>query len=129
MIERLNTKPYERNIRSNKVEYSTVSELYCMTHDFKVPFFMPDLSIRKIIFHRFRVDNNEDDPGIGYYMIIGCDLIVQLGLLDNFKQQVLQWDGATVPTEKSSGLLEKTYLTSREMRKVVIQNAELFPTR
>ena len=30
-------------------------------------------------------------------MIIGRDLMVQLGLSDDFKCQVLQWDGETVP--------------------------------
>ena len=48
-------------------------------------------------------------------MIIVCDLMVQLGLLDNFRCQVLQWDGATVPMREPSGLLGQTYLTICEM--------------
>ena len=46
---------------------------------------------------KFYVDNNEVKSGIGYDMIIGCNLIVKIVLLDEFKRQVLQWDGATVP--------------------------------
>ena len=30
-------------------------------------------------------------------MIIGCDLMVQLGLPADFKHQVLKWGGITVP--------------------------------
>ena len=32
-------------------------------------------------------------------MIIGSDLTVQLGLLDEFKCQVLKWDGVIVPMQ------------------------------
>ena len=38
-------------------------------------------------------------------MIIGRDLMVQLGLTADFKRQVLQWDGTTVPMKEPSGLL------------------------
>ena len=57
---------------------------------------MPEFSISKIINHRFQVENNKFESGIGYDMIIGRDLKVQLGLMDDFKRQVVQWDGATV---------------------------------
>ena len=45
-------------------------------------------------------------------MIIGHDLMVQLGLPANFKIQVLQWGGVTIPVKEPKGLLEKLYLTS-----------------
>ena len=41
MINRQQTKHYERNMRSNKVEYSTATGVYFTTHDVKVPFCMP----------------------------------------------------------------------------------------
>ena len=75
---------------SNKVEYSTAIGLYCITHDVKVPFCMLEFSIIKITLHHFHVDNNEGESGIGYDMIIGRDLMVQLGLSADFKFQVLQ---------------------------------------
>ena len=65
-------------------------------HGIKVPFFMTEFSSINIISHRFHVDKNECESGIGYDMIIGYDLMVHIGLLCNFKRQVLQWDGATV---------------------------------
>ena len=57
-------------------------------------------------------------------MIIGRDLMVQLGLTANFKRQFLQWYGATVYMKQPSGLLGQSYLTKRNMREVVMQTAE-----
>ena len=62
-------------------------------------------------------------------MIICRDLIVQLGLADDFKRQVLQWDGATVHMKEPSSLIGKSDLTKREMREVVMQNAEAASNR
>ena len=59
---------------------------------------MPEFSSSKIINHRFHVNNSKGKSGIGYGMIIGRDLMVQLGLAADFKCQVLQWDGPTVHT-------------------------------
>ena len=67
-------------MQSNRVEYGTSTGLYCMMHDIKVPFYMLELSIRNIIEHQFHVDNDKGESGIGYDMIIGRDLMVQLGL-------------------------------------------------
>ena len=61
------------------MEFSTASGTYCTTNDVKVSFFMPEFPISSIILHRFHIDNNEDKSGIGYEMIIGRDLMVQLG--------------------------------------------------
>ena len=84
-------------MRYNKVEYSTASGLYCTTHDVEVNLCMPDFSISKIIEHCFHVYNNKVKSGIYYEIIIGRDLMVQLGLMSNLKRQFPQWGGATVP--------------------------------
>ena len=78
-----------------------------MTHNVKVPFCMPELSIRKIISHRFHVDNDEVKSEIGYDMIIVCDLMVQLDLPDKFYCQVIQWNEVNVPIKEPRGLLGK----------------------
>ena len=83
-------------MRSNKIEYSTAAGIYCMTHDVKVPFLMPEFSSSNIINHQFNVDNEKGELGIGYETIIGHNLMVKIGLYDDFKIQVLQWDGVTV---------------------------------
>ena len=124
MVKRQHTKHYERMIQSNRVEYCTAAGVHCTTHDAKVPFCMTEFSGIKIINHRFHVDNDEVESGIGQEMIIGCDLIVQLGLTSDFKCQVLQWGGTTVDMKEPSSLLGQSGLTKREMREVVMQTAE-----
>ena len=90
MVKIRHTKHYERKMRSNKVEYITAAGAYCTTHDVKVTFCMPEFSISKIIYHRFHVDNDKGDSVIGCDMIIGRDLVVQLGLTADFKRQFLK---------------------------------------
>ena len=62
-------------------------------------------------------------------MIIGHDLMAQLGLSDGFKRQVLEWDDATVTMKEPSGLIGQTYLTSYDMREVVMQKEDPVSTR
>ena len=128
-IKRKHPKHYERMMQSNKVDYSTADGVYCTTHDSKVPLCMPEVSSNKIINHRFRVNNEKGESGIGYDMIISRDMMVQIGLMDNFKHQVLQWVGATVHMKEPSVLLGQSNIAKREVRKVVMQTAELSSTR
>ena len=74
---------------------------------------MLEFSISNIINHQFHVDNDEGELGIGYVMIIGRDLMLQLGLAAYFKHKVLQWDGATIHMTEPRGLLGKAKLTKR----------------
>ena len=50
--------------------------------------------------------------------------MVQLGLLEDVKRQVLKWDGVTVPMKEPSDFIGQTYITSREMREVSMQTIE-----
>ena len=77
-------------MRYNKSDYSTATGVYCTSGDVKVSFYMPEFSSRKIINHRFHVDNDKGESGIGYDMIIGRDLMLHLDLKANFKCQVIQ---------------------------------------
>ena len=79
--------------------------------------------------HRFHVDNDEGESGIGYDVIIDRDLMVKLGLTSDFKRQVLQWDGATVQMKDSSNLLRQSDLTKHEMWEVIMQTVDPSPTR
>ena len=55
-------------------------------------------------------------------------MMLHLGLLAYFNLRFLQWDGVSVPT-KNIIMIRQTYLTSHEMREVVIQTAEPFYKR
>ena len=124
MVKRKHTKYYECKLRSDKLGYSTAAGVYCTPHDVKVPFLIPYCFSSKIINHLFHVDNDKGDSGIGYYMIICHDLMVQLDLTSDFKHQVLQLYGATLHMKEPRSLLGQSDLNKREMRKVVMQTAE-----
>ena len=57
-------------------------------------------------------------------MIIGHDLMVNLGLTANFKCEFLQWDGTNIHMKDSRNLLGQSDLNKREMREMVMQTAE-----
>ena len=90
---------------------------------------MPEFSSSKIINHCFHVNNDQGESGIGYDMIIGCDLMIQLCLTFDFKHQVLQWYGATVHMKEPSSLLGQSDITKREMHDLVIHTEEPAPTQ
>ena len=94
--------------------------MYFTTHDVKVTFCMPELSSSNIINHRFYVDNEKGESGIGYDIIIGRGLMVQLGLTAKFKRQVLQWDVATVHMKEPIKFPGQSDLTKREISEVVM---------
>ena len=62
-------------------------------------------------------------------MIIFRDLMMQLGLSENFKHQVLQCDGVIVPMKEPIDLKGKRDIPSRKMCEGVIQIAEPVSTR
>ena len=91
IIRMKQTMLYDHNISSNNLHYSTATGPYCMKHDVKVQFCMLELSSNKTILHLFHGENDEVESGIGYDMITGRDLLVQIGLVDDFKSLILQW--------------------------------------
>ena len=66
---------------------------------------MLEISSNRIILNHFHVDNNKVELVIGYDMIIGHDLMVQICVMANFKHQVLKWDDNTVPMKNPRSFL------------------------
>ena len=90
---------------------------------------MPEFSISKIINHHYHVYNDKGESGIGYDIIIGHDLMVQLGLTVDFNCRVLQWGGDTIHMKEPISLLGQSNLTKHKIREVVMQTAEPASTR
>ena len=98
-------------------------------HDVKVPLCMQDFSSSKIINHHFHIDNGKGESGVGYGIIIGRGLMVQLVLTAAFKRQLIKWDSATVPMKEPISFLGEPDLNKRNMSEVVMQNLEPAYTR
>ena len=97
MINHKHLNTYSYKLKSNKVYQITASGLYKTTHDVKVPFRMPEFSVRTVITHIFHVENKWGDERISYAMITSRDQMVQLGLKADFGRQILEWDNTVVP--------------------------------
>ena len=81
---------------------------------------MPYFSISKIISHHFHVNKNEGDTDIGYGMIICYNIIVNIGLVDNFKCKVIEWNEDVVPMKDLGNFLGKDNLTKSNIIEVVM---------
>ena len=81
---------------------------------------MPEFSSSKLISNRFHFDNKKGDTGISYYMIIVCDLMVHIDLIDDLKRKLLELDHYTVPMKYPCNLLGNTNPTNCEIQEVVI---------
>lgn len=81
-----------------------------------VNFNLTEFSESKIINWKFNVSENSND--LGYDMIIGRDLMVELGLIINFKDKKVSWEGIDMPM-RDFNQLRKLNLSRREMRAVI----------
>ena len=61
-------------------------------------------------------------------MIIVCDLMVHIDLIDDLKRKLLELDHYTVPMKYPCNLLGNTNPTNCEIQEVVIQNPEQVST-
>ena len=85
---------------------------------------MLDFSTRQIITHLLHVNKSKFNSGIGYYMIIGHDLVVKLGLISYFIFSVFGWDDTSVHIKYLGNLLGNHTITKPDMHEVAIQNKE-----
>ena len=88
---------------------------------------MTQLSTKRVINCWLCVDNMDVKTGIGYDIIIDQDIMVQLGLIDYFKHNILKWHGSAVPMKQSNCqelVPWKPNINKLDIREVVIKTAE-----
>jgi hypothetical protein len=66
---------------------------------------LPELYHDCIIEHKFNVLSTP----IGYDMIMGIDLMTELGLKLNFKDACIEWDEASMPFKSCDATLESSF--------------------
>ena len=94
----------------------------------KIVFQLPEFSTKKKIVHNFHVSR---DLALNYEIIIGLDVLNELGIIVDFASKVLTWEGtdvemqvrANIPTEELRTLLEETMEphSTRSIRKRAIE--------
>jgi hypothetical protein len=71
----------------------------------KAQFILPELYADRVIEHTFNVL----DTNIGYDMIIGTDLMSELGFTLNFSTHTIEWDEAYMPFKSRDVTLEEAF--------------------
>ena len=64
----------------------------------KVQLTLPEFDTQKLIEWKMHVDASTTSNL--YVIIIGMDLMTELGITIDFAEQVMMWDGTTAPTER-----------------------------
>ena len=64
--------------------------------------------------------NARGNEGIGYDMIIGRYLMVQLGLKAKFGRQIMQLEKTVVPMNEPTNFICQPNLTKREVQELVM---------
>jgi hypothetical protein len=88
-----------------------------------VIFSLPEFNLKKQISWSFHVDDRCKSSNT-YDMIIGQDLLGELGIILNFNDHTVTWDTDTIPmkdrgTLNTQGALLEVYLASNESKSLV----------
>ena len=89
---------------------------------------MLDFSRSKIIPHLFHIYNYESELVIGYYIIIGRYLMLQLGLTADFNYQVLSRDNAVLPMKYPRNIIGQSNLSKRDVCELLMHSADPYLT-
>jgi hypothetical protein len=88
-----------------------------------VTFSLPEFNLKKLISWKFHIDNRSKLSST-YDMIIGRDLLGELGIILNFNDHTVTWDTDTIPMKERSTLntqeaILEVYLASNEPKSLV----------
>ena len=85
---------------------------------------MPQLYIIKIAPQYFCVDNDGGNQGVGYGMMIVIDLMLHLGLMTDFKPNIIEWNDTVVTINYMGRRNRQTNISKCDMKQVVLQTSE-----
>lgn len=89
------TKKLRMSQTTRSTKWSTKAGVFETNKTCKVQFILPEFDQNKIIEWTMHVDDSTSNSN--YDMIIGTDLMVELGMNIEFDRQVMTWEQATVP--------------------------------
>ena len=88
-------KKYCKKLKDNKEkEYATGSGTLKTKYESKVYFSLPEFSDQKIINWVFNTTSSED---LGYDVILGRDILLNLNINISFEKRNVSWDGIEIP--------------------------------
>ena len=86
---------YSNSRKRNKMStYATGSGVLTTKYESEIHFTLPEFSDKKIIKWKFNVTDSEE---LGYDMIIGRDILTELGINFSFDTKTVEWEGISIP--------------------------------
>ena len=99
LVKRLRLK------RDDATTWATVAGSFQTNETCKIQFSLPELWDTRIVEWTAHVTNQKSN----YDMIIGRDVLTELGINLNFKDMTMQWDTAIVPMKPIDATIENSY--------------------
>ena len=122
---------YVRKLRTRQSQKTTLWKtkggVFMTMKECKILFQLPELNSSKVIEWNVHVDTTVSPCNSQYDMIMGTDLLQELGLGLNFSTCMIMWDNATVPMRDRDLLSTKTellnYIYEESYESDVVRNA------
>ena len=91
----------------------------------KINFSLTEFSDKKIITWTFNVADKES---LGYNMILGRDLLIELKMNISFDRKIVTWEGIEIPM-RDFNKLRKYNLNKKEFKKIIQSSQEPLVTQ
>ena len=123
ILEGYTSKNLIQRGKSNQTTWSTMGGHVTTDKTGLVTFSLPEFNLKKKVSWRFHVDDRSKSSNT-YDMIIGRDLIGELGIILNVNDHTVTWDTDTIPMKERN---EPKSLVDKFSRSTKILDAEYKP--
>ena len=92
--------------------------------DYEIKLKLNEFSTSKEVLWKFHVDETElSDKLLGYDIIMGLDIMTELSIISNYKEQTVEWEEA-----KIAMTTDKTNLNRKQLQVVLLSTQEPIST-
>jgi hypothetical protein len=95
ILEAYTSAPFIKTDDSNTTTWSTIGGKFTTTKTGFVTFSLPEFNLKKQISWEFHVDDRSESSST-YDMIMGRDLLGELGIIMNFNDHTVTWNADTI---------------------------------
>ena len=98
--------------KGKKQEWTTIGGTFHTRHKALVDFKFPELNTTKMVSTIVHVDDTTPTKKAAYDIIIGMDLMIELGITVNTASKSIDWEGQSIPLKQRGDLSESYFLQS-----------------
>jgi hypothetical protein len=99
-----------RNKPAKTTSWNTKGGTFKTNLKCKIQFSLPEFNEHKVIEHTVHVDTNTKNSR--YDMIVGSDLLSELGFIFDYESRIMTWEGSSVPMKMQDSLQDPIELIS-----------------